>query len=201
MKNQLDELRLDLLKEIGNIGIGNAATSLSRLLKDVKVTITLPEVKVVSLGELPDHMGGADEVVAGVFIEVIEELHMYMVFILPLDDAKETVRVVTEGYTGELDEMGLSALMEVSNIVTGGYLTAFSQLVDRKLVPRPPYLAVDLTEAILGTILAEVELAEDFVIFVKTAFNSKDLQINGFLTLIPAKESLDSVYEMFMKEG
>lgn len=199
MKNYLDNIKLDLLKEIGNIGMGNAATSLSRLLKDEKVKIYLPEVTVVSLGELPDHMGGADSIVAGIYVEVKKELHLYMVFILPLESAQHIAGTVTEGLTWELDEMGLSAILEVSNIVTAGYLNAFSDLTNLTLIPSPPNIAVDLTEAILGTILAEVELAEDFVILIKTAFETSDSKIDGFLSLIPARDSFEAVYQKLLK--
>lgn len=199
MKNYLDDIKLDLLKEVGNIGMGNAATSLSCLLKNEKVDIYLPEVSVVSLGELPDHMGGADRIVVGNYIEVKEELHLYMVFILPLESAKQIAGTVTEGLTWELDEMGLSAIMEVSNIVTAGYLNAFADLTDLTLIPDPPQIAVDLTEAILGTILAEVEVAEDFVILIKTAFETSASKIDGFLSLIPAKGSFEAVYQKLLK--
>lgn len=194
------DLRFDLLKEIGNIGMGNAATSLSGLLKDEKVNMLLPEVSVVSLGELPDHMGGPDSIVAGIYLKVERELHLYMIFILPLECARLVAGIVTDGYTDELDEMGLSAIMEVSNIVIAGYLNAFSDLAGLTLFPTPPNVAVDLAEAILGTILAEVEVAEDFVILIKTAFETRDSKIDGFISLIPAKDSFEAIYQKFLKD-
>jgi chemotaxis protein CheC len=199
MDDHLSESRRDLLKEIGNIGMGNAATSLSQLLNHKKVMMNLPEVSVVAVGELPDHMGGAERMVTGTFVVVREELPMYLVFILPLEDARQIAGVLTEGQTTELDELGFSAVLEVGNIVTSGYLNALAALINRSLIPSPPGMAVDLTEAILGTILAQIELTEDSVILIKTSFFVGQAKIDGYLSLIPANDSFELLYEIMMK--
>jgi chemotaxis protein CheC len=199
MNSYLSENRFDLLREIGNIGIGNAVSSLSQLLNDERVNIRMPEVTVVSLGELPDHMDGPEKVVTGLYVEVGGSIDLHIIFILPLDSARSITSSISGGLVQELDEMGLSAVMEVGNIVTAGYINAFAELTEFTLIPKPPAIAVDLTEAILGSILAEVQVAEDFVILIKTGFETGDSKIEGFLCMIPAQDSFEIVYKKLLE--
>lgn len=65
---KLDDLHLDLLKEIGNIGAGNATTSLSNLLS-IPIQMSVPTVNVISFEEIIELTGGPDEVKATTFVE------------------------------------------------------------------------------------------------------------------------------------
>ncbi len=199
MNCYLSESGVDLLREIGNIGIGNAVSSLSQLLNDQRINIRMPEVTVVSLGELPDQMESPEKVVAGIYVEVGGSIDLHMIFLLPLESARSITASVSGGLVRELDEMGLSAVMEVGNIVTAGYINAFAGLTGFKLIPKPPAVAVDLTEAILGSILAEVQAAEDFVILIKTGFETGESDIEGFLCMIPARDSFEIVYKKLLE--
>ena len=60
----LDGMQLDVLKEIGNIGAGNAATSLSKLLSR-RVGMNVPEVKLIQFNQVEMVVGGAETLVAG----------------------------------------------------------------------------------------------------------------------------------------
>lgn len=199
MKKKFDAFKYDLLKELGNIGMGNAASSLSMMLMDERVNIHVPEVGVVSLGELPDHMAGPDRIVAGIYVQVGGDMSLHMIFIMPDESARTIARILTGETSEELSEMGMSAILEVGNIITAGYVNAISDLAGMALIPSPPSIAVDLTEAILGTILAGAEVAEDFVILIKTEFETGKSEIEGFLCVIPDSESVDAVYTKMLK--
>ncbi len=198
MNHYLNDVKEDLLKEVGNIGMGNAASSLSFMLNE-RVNIQIPEVSIVSLGELPDNMGGAESVVAGVYVKVRGDVDLYMIFILPLKSALYIVETLTEGASSTMDELGCSAVMEVGNIVTAGYINAFADLTGFTLLPNPPSLAIDLSEAILGTILAEVEIVEDFVLLIKTVFETGQSKVEGYLSMIPDIDSFEVVYKTLLK--
>ncbi|UNC91778.1 chemotaxis protein CheC [Candidatus Contubernalis alkaliaceticus] len=198
MKN-INSQQLDLLKELGNIGMGNATSSLSAMLKEERVNMFVPEVSVVPLSELPDCMGGPEKQVTGIYVKVGGDIGLYMIFIVPLDSAENLAFTVTEGMAEGLDEFGLSAVAEVGNILTAGYLNALSFLMDMTLVPEPPGVAVDMTEAILGTILAESQVVEDFIVLIKTSFVTEKTNIQGFLTIIPEKDAFEVIYNMLLK--
>ncbi len=199
MKEKLDEERVDLLRELGNIGMGNAAASLSVMMQDEKINILVPEVSIVPLGDLPDFMGGADKEVVGIYVKVGGDLGLYMIFLIPVESALHLIKVITGGMADGLDEFGFSAISEVGNIVTAGYLNALSVLMDMVLVPEPLGVAVDLTESILGAILAESQIEEDFIVLVKTSFIAETASIEGFLTIIPEKDAFEVVYNKLLK--
>ncbi len=199
MTKRLDDDRADLLSELGNIGMGNAAASLSVMMQDEKINILVPDVSVVPLGDLPDFMGGADKEVVGIYVKVGGDLRLYMIFLIPLESALHLIKIITGGMADGLDEFGLSAISEVGNVVTAGYLNALAVLMDMSLVPESPGVAVDLTEAILGAILAESQIAEDFIVLVKTSFIAETANIEGFLTIIPEKDAFEVVYNKLLK--
>ena len=80
-------MHLDVLKEVGNIGAAHAATSLSQLL-DRKIDMHVPNVKLVSFDEMFDLAGGAETIVAGIFLRIEGDLSGSMFFVLPLDIRK-----------------------------------------------------------------------------------------------------------------
>ena len=49
--NVLDSFQLDVLREIGNIGAGNAATALAKLV-DKKIDMKVPRVNVMKFSEV-----------------------------------------------------------------------------------------------------------------------------------------------------
>lgn len=136
MKN-LDQMQLDLLKELANIGVGNAVTSLSQMLQDRKITMSIPEVTVEALQDLPDLLGGAETPVAGVYLEAEGDISLVILFVLTLPSVENLIRFLIPGWAGEPDELSLSALKEVGNIITGSYLNAISFMTDLTFKPSP----------------------------------------------------------------
>lgn len=66
---QVSEVYFDVLKEIGNIGAGNATTALAQLLQ-CKVDMKVPQVKLLRFKELGSLMGGEDQVMIGIYLAV-----------------------------------------------------------------------------------------------------------------------------------
>ncbi|GFP28727.1 chemotaxis protein CheC, partial [Candidatus Hakubella thermalkaliphila] len=165
-----EEFKLDVLKEMGNIGAGNAATALSTLLNYERVNMHVPEVSFCPLVDIPDLMGGAEKSVFGIYIRVFSEVSFYAVFLIDFESAQTLVASLTGHDYPVMEEMGRSVLLEVGNIVTASYLNALSHLTNLTFLPDPPLLAVDMAGAILGTVLAETNVAEDHILVLKTTF-------------------------------
>ncbi len=106
---QFKELQLDVLKEIGNIGAGNAATALSQLLQKT-IDMKVPNVKILSFDDITDYVGGAEQVVVTVFLKIEGEISGNMFFILQEGAAKRLLSSLI-GDTGEegLTEIEFSA--------------------------------------------------------------------------------------------
>lgn len=121
------DFKMDVLKEVGNIGAGNAATALSQLLNK-PIDMAVPKVQLLSFEEITDKVGGAEELVYAVFLRVEGEAPGNLFFILTPEAASSLLsRIAGIEVSGgdELSEMELSALSEIGNILAGSYLSSW----------------------------------------------------------------------------
>ena len=124
---ELSELQLDVLREIGNVGAGNSATALSRLIQR-RIEMNVPHVALVPIEDVPEFVGGPELVVVGIFLRVYGKAPSNILFLIPQESAFALVDTLLgreRGDTHELDAMDESALMEIGNILAGSYLNAF----------------------------------------------------------------------------
>ncbi|MER2116128.1 MAG: chemotaxis protein CheC, partial [Solibacillus isronensis] len=123
-------LHLDVLKEIGNIGAAHAATALSNLLGK-KIDMRVPDVKMASFNEMMELAGGSENAVVGIYLRIEGDAQGSMFFILPIEQANRFIRSLIQDesfdfHTPPYSEMGLSAMQEMGNILSGSYLSALS---------------------------------------------------------------------------
>lgn len=201
-EKNISSIQLDILKEIGNIGAGHAATALSTLLNK-KIDMSVPDVKIVSFDEMIDMAGGPESVVAGVFLRIEGDAPGSMFFVLPLVQAEIFIRELPGNIpfcADELpyDELPLSALQELGNILSGSYLSSLSDFTKLSLFPSVPMLSIDMVGAIIGTGLLEISQVSDYAIVIDTALND-ELQntnaVNGHFFLLPDPESFQIIFK------
>ncbi len=196
---QLGAAQMDALREIGNIGAGNAATALSQM-TGCPVQMGIPAVKLLPVEEIADEVGAADDIVAAMFLGVEGDAPGHMLFVMSERAARTMVNVLMgkggEASTvGAFDEMELSALQEVSNIMTGSYLGALAQITGLRLEPTPPLVGVDLAGALLGAALAEVAMVSDTALLLESTLGDDDTPSVGDFLFIPTAEALALVLE------
>ncbi|MCR5256429.1 MAG: chemotaxis protein CheC [Acetatifactor sp.] len=188
--DEVSEKYNDVLKEIGNIGAGNAMTALSQMLQ-TKVDMKVPQVKLVELSEVGMIMGGEEQIMAAVFLGVEGDITGSMMFMVEKASAKHLIKKVMMGMAPESEDftdMELSALKEVGNIITGAYLNSLSTLTNLKIYPTPPDLQVDMAGAILSVPAIMFGLNGDKLLLIQSQFFD-EIQIDGFFVLIPDLES------------
>jgi len=195
-KRRLSKEKFDVLKELANIGVGNALTSLSKMLNEEKVEMNVPEATLAPLQDVPDLLGGAELPVAGIYIESHGDIGLTILFVLSMDSAYKLISTLMPDSQGELDEMGLSALLEVGNILTGSYLNALSMMTDSRMLPSPPKIAVDMSGAIISTVIAEARIVDDEVVILKTSMNSLQSNISGHILILPDRGSLKKIFTL-----
>ena len=195
-KRRLSKEKFDVLKELANIGVGNALTSLSKMLNEEKVEMNVPEATLAPLQDIPDLLGGAEFPVAGIYIESHGDVGLTILFVLSMESAYKLISTLLPGSQGELDEMGLSALLEVGNILTGSYLNALSVMTDSRMLPSPPKIAVDMSGAIISTVIAEARIVDDEVVILKTSLNSLQSNISGHILILPDRGSLKKIFTL-----
>ncbi|MDF2720307.1 MAG: CheY-P-specific phosphatase CheC, partial [Paenibacillus sp.] len=67
--HEFADFQLDVLKEVGNIGAGNAATALSKLLNR-PVDMQVPLVNMLPFEEIIEVLGGSEQIVLTIFLRV-----------------------------------------------------------------------------------------------------------------------------------
>jgi chemotaxis protein CheC len=194
---QLAEFQMDVLKEVGNIGAGHAATALSTLLNK-PVDMQVPKVRMLPFEEISASVGGAEEVVLAIFLRVDGEAPGNMFFILDLDSAKKLLKdlvgleTVSEGR--DFTELELSALNEIGNILAGSYLTSLADFTNLHLSPTVPSLAIDMAGAILSFGLIQFGQMGDQALLIDTTFLEGNQKVQGHFFFIPDPESFDKIF-------
>lgn len=192
---KVTEQYYDVLREIGNIGAGNAMTALSQMLQ-CKVDMTVPQVKLLGFDEIGTLMGGEEQIMVGIYLAVEGDITGSIIFLLKQESAKHLVNKLMMGMGSperpELDEMELSAMQEVGNIITGAYLNSLSTLTNLTIYPSPPALTVDMAGAILSVPAIEFGTMGDNILLIQTQFYD-ETQIDGYFVLIPDLESYEKI--------
>lgn len=183
----------DVLKELGNIGAGNATTALAQLL-NCKVDMKVPQVKLMSFQEVGAAMGGEEQIMAGIFLGVEGDITGSMMFLLEKDSAAHLVEKLMgiKVNDGVFTEMELSALKEIANIITGSYLNSLSALTNLKIYPTVPELAIDMAGAILSVPAIEFGTVGDKILLIQTQFTD-DYELDGYFVLLPDLESYGKI--------
>ena len=190
--NQLNDMHLDVLKEIGNIGAGNAATSLSKML-DTTINMAVPRVRILDISDAATALGGPENPVVGILTKFQGDIDGIMMFIISQTFAgavlKSLLGVQRVSYHS-LSELELSAISEIGNIMIAAYLGSISTLSQMKVKTSVPAVAVDMVGALLSVPAIEMSSVSDKVIFIEDDFLGSDSQITSNMMMVPDMESL-----------
>lgn len=191
--DQLSSLELDTLKEIGSIGTGNAANSLSSLIGKT-VRIKQPEVRIMGYNEAIDWIGGPEEITAGVLVRMSGQITGIMLSVQQLDFVNLVLESMlghgVEDYLG-LHEMESSALVEVGNIMISTFINALSSLADINIELTVPAFTVDMQGAIMTVPMAEYDGQSDYIMTIGGNFICGGKEIPCRLLLSPNIKSLN----------
>ena len=192
----LSPTQLDTLKEVSNVGMGHAATALSRMLK-AKVGLRVPRIAMIDIGDIPELVGGAEAEVAGIRLAMNGPTRGTLLLVFPGDSARGLLTRLLGGRAAEpLDEMGVSALKEVGNILASAYLVALGGMLGMPLLPSVPQLAWDMAGAVLDQILGELGETGERALLVETEFHGEESLpevIRGPFLILPDPATLEAI--------
>ena len=195
--DQMSSMELDVLKEIGSIGTGNAATALSTLL-NTKVTMSLPEVSIMDYNEAISKMGGPEKIVAGVMSRIKGEINGIMLYTQELD----AINMMLEEMLGkkienffELTEMEVSAIIEVGNIIISSYTNAMTTLADLKTSLSVPGISINMLGGILTVPMAEFGYESNKILTIGGKLSMGERELNSNLLLLPDLKSLNHIFD------
>lgn len=188
--DQLNDMQIDVLRELGNIGAGNAATSLSQLL-NTKVNISLPTVQILDINDAVATLGGPENVIVAILAKLYGDLEGIMMFIIERSFANNIMQhLLGQEFDGEqLSEIQMSAISEVGNIMIGAYSGSISTLSQLKVKASVPAVTIDMVGAVLSVPAIEMGSVSDKVIFIQDNFFDESQSAN--MLFVPSIDSLN----------
>lgn len=195
---ELTSMKLDVLREIGNIGAGNATTALSVMLNS-NLRMEAPVVKILDFDGIPEMIGGADAIVAAVLTCFSGEVSGMMLFILEMEEAKNLAGTMlgksySDAFEG-FDHMDKSVLKEVGNILMSSYINSIGALTNMQFRTEPPAICVDMAGAVLSLPISQLGQIGDKALVIDSKFLDNERPINGFLMLVTDEVSYHKIFE------
>lgn len=195
--DELNDTHIDVLKELGNIGQGNAASALANMINST-VDITVPDVRLLDFGETVEFLGGPEQLALGMLIGLSEDINGMMLCVLQKAFVNDMLRSVMGKEVAELtdlDEMDMSFIQEIGNILAGSYTNAIAALTGLKIDISVPNIAIDMVGAILSVPAIEFAKYSDKVLFIDDSFIIGDGgEVKSNMILIPQPDSLEVLF-------
>ena len=193
---QLQEMHLDVLKEIGNIGSGNAASSLSTFLQ-TPTDIVVPVVRLLDFNETVNFLGGPENITIGMLVNIVGDINGMMLYILEEEFASQLTTTLfgmgVEDITN-LNEMERSLISEVGNIMSASYINAIASLTGMTIDISVPNLTTDMVGALLSVPVIEFAQVGNKVLFIDDGFTIGGKQIKSNMILVPEMASLETLF-------
>lgn len=195
---QLSDEHFDALREMGNIGSGHAATALSTLLQEpVRVSVTA--AALCGFDDIIAIVGGPETFVTGVFVRMHGDVSGNMLLLLSTESSRQLVHKLLKMGKEEVmfDELAVSVLAEVGNILAGSYTTAIATLSGLLLQQSVPGVAIDMAGAILDASIAAVGTTSDAAVLIDTDLYQGDERIRAHFFVLPDLESTPRLLRAF----
>ena len=194
IKNLMDlsEYEYGALKELGNIGIGNSATSLYNLTNSLVCTRVL-DAKFELIEDIPKIAGVSESPVLGALMHIEEDLNGYILIFFPEKSVRSLSLILSgeEGGKDLTDAMSHSLMEEVSHILARTYVTALAKFMDLNILVSTPYTVYDMFGSILNSVLAEMSCETDFALILDAEFLIKEEKVYGNVLTLLDPASLD----------
>lgn len=193
--SDLSSLELDILREVGSIGTGNAANALSQLLNQ-EVRITLPEVRIMGYNDAIEWIGGAEAITAGVLVQLGGDINGILLSVQQLDFVNLILSSMLDSPVDryeQLAELESSALVEVGNIMISSFINALSTLAGLSVTLTVPAFTIDMQGAILTVPMAAFGGQSDFIMTIGGNFICNHRQVPCRLLLSPDIFSLNTL--------
>ncbi len=196
----------DVLREIGNIGAGNATTAIASMLS-LRMNMSVPSVEFLPVEEMSTALGSEDAVIAGIMLGVDGDIGGSMMFLLDMPSAKNLANHMMGMMGGPpiqeeyfLDEeksmMARSAIQEIGNIIAGAYLNAIASMTNLTITPTPPFVAFDTAASILSVPAIIFGSEGDNALLIRTEIDDEqmDERIRGYYFLMPEGNSYQKIF-------
>lgn len=192
MSERLSEQAFNALTELGNIGAGNATTSLSVMLNS-KLTMSPPKVDIYDFNALENILGGPDATVMGVLSTIGGDINAMILFVVGMEDAENLVKALMGDGIEWHSEMGISAIGEIANIIIGSYVASLETLTGMKMRYSQPESCIDMAGAILSVPCIEFGKISDKALLINSQFKAGEKEVDGYIMMMSEVHSFDAL--------
>ena len=189
---ELDEMFKDFMRELGNIGTGNAVNALSQLL-NCPLEIDTPNLRILPFQQLTEILTEAETPLAGIMVEVFKEVEGMFLFLLDETFTRQIVHLALGVEMWDfmsLTEMEESLLLELGNIMCGAYIRALSQLLDVEMDVSVPQIKIDMGGAILTDAALRFLRTGDELLMIDNLFRMDIGTFSERILFLPEMDSL-----------
>jgi Chemotaxis protein CheC, inhibitor of MCP methylation len=198
--SEYSNMHMDAIREIGNIGTGNAATALSKLLGRV-VDMDVPVAELVPIYEVAAHYGSPETPVCAVLVRTEEEFGCSLIFMIEEEKADRLAELIIPMDISAMppeEQMQIrdSALAEQGNIILGAFLNALAQITGWVLPTTTPAVARDMLGSIMDLVASMFGVLGDSAMLVKTNLKVVDVEdgLGSTVIMIPDPGSLETLF-------
>lgn len=193
-----EQEKLNVFREISNIGSGNASTSLAQMLNEI-VDIGIPNSDLREISEITNSYSSLEELVVGTVLQISGDLEGFIMVIMDVDSTLnllsrllgKKIECDKENYEELYKE--LNSVGEICNILCGTYLTAMSDMTGLTIDQSIPYFSVDMVMAIMNLPASLYGDESDSILCIETEFFTLDREIEGKYYFIPKVESCNKL--------
>ncbi|KRM88622.1 chemotaxis protein CheC [Liquorilactobacillus vini] len=188
------DLQIDGLREIINIGGGNAATSISKMVSQ-KIDMKVPEVKILTYSELYQKILADDVEVYAVISRIIGKYAGAILFIVTNEAVDQLSSLILGNADQQEQQVKLSAISELSNIVSNSFLNAIGKVINAQLISSLPQITNDFFGAIISSAYMAFDNYDEQVMVIRNEFSYSKQKLDASLFLIPEEGVLDKMIE------
>ncbi len=190
-------LQIDCLKEVINIGGGNAATSLSRLLNK-PIDMKVPVIEVLSYDDVYKNIMAEDKIVNSVIMNMMGDGEGIFVFVIS-EEAKGSLVQMMVGESQAVEEMSEevkdSAIIELVNITVSSFLNAVGKMVGANLITSIPFQIIDMFGSLLSSVYMETEYYDEDIMIIRNEFLYNGSKIDTSLYFVPMSGVLEKLFK------
>ncbi len=182
---------------IANVGATNAAESISKILKK-RIDLSIPEVTLMPLEQIPRHIGNIDSIYMGIMMPVLGDARGTVLFIFQEKTGFEVIDLLYgkgTSRTKELNEDGESALQELTNIVGSSVINIIAEKTGLVIRAGIPTIVHDYLQSVIDSILVLHSLINDYAIVMDTSFFFENDRIIGNLLILPEADTLKIIVD------
>jgi len=189
---KLNELEIDFLSEVFNIGVGNAASSLSQMVNQ-PIKLSVPEFTFLSTEDLIVLLG-QDNLLCSVSQKMEGLFSAQSLLLFPENDSLEIVKKMLGDQLSDesIAELQNEAMSEIGNIVLNACIGSLSESLGTKF-------KIDLPEferAKPKNILQSKNLnSDDLILFIRIELTLSESKISGYLAFLLGFESFSLLHE------